>query len=55
MKSNELTIVFTAPYSYKIDQEGSVEPHPGFTHDDIHKFIIGMSYEFNFLKYTLCF
>lgn len=43
MKSNELTIVFTAPYSHKLDQTGSSEPHPGFTHDSIHNFIIGTS------------
>jgi len=40
MKSNELTIAFTAPYSHKLDQTGSFEPHPGFTHDAIHNFII---------------
>eukprot|EP01031_Cornospumella_fuschlensis_P049634 gene49634-60763_t len=40
VQSNELTFMFTAPYSSKIDRTGSSEPHPAFNHDIHNKFII---------------
>ncbi|RYH28629.1 hypothetical protein EON65_11515 [archaeon] len=40
VQSNELTFMFTAPYSSKIDRTGSSEPHPGFNHDVHNRFII---------------
>lgn len=40
VQSNELTFVFTAPYSTNIDRTGSSEPHPNYSHEKHHKFII---------------
>lgn len=43
VQSGELTFVFTAPYSDKLDNAGSFEPHPNFSHQTIHQFVIGKS------------
>jgi 4-hydroxyphenylpyruvate dioxygenase len=37
--SGELTFVFTAAYSKRLDQEGSAEPHPDFDHDRLNAFV----------------
>lgn len=39
-RSNDLTFVFTAPYSDRIDRTGSSEPHPAFSHAEINHFIV---------------
>lgn len=41
LKSNEAVFVVSSPYPSSIDQEGSVEPYPNFTHDRIIKFVNG--------------
>ncbi|KAJ7571221.1 hypothetical protein O6H91_01G155600 [Diphasiastrum complanatum] len=38
LRSNELVLAFTAPYSSKIEQTRSRMPHPGFLASDAHDF-----------------
>lgn len=40
INSNELTFVFTAPYSSHLDKTGSTEPHPAFQYDEFNKFVV---------------
>mmetsp|Transcript_27648 Transcript_27648/g.38090 ORF Transcript_27648/g.38090 Transcript_27648/m.38090 type:complete len:385 (+) Transcript_27648:221-1375(+) len=37
--SNELTFVFSAPYSSHMIHEDSSSPHPSFSHNNVYKFI----------------
>jgi 4-hydroxyphenylpyruvate dioxygenase len=39
MRTNDLTIVFTCPYSTTIDRSKSVPPHSGFNQHEAHEFI----------------
>ncbi len=43
IQSNEITMVFTSPYSNK-DVSGSVFPHPNYDLEVAHKFIKGIFY-----------
>eukprot|EP01039_Chlorochromonas_danica_P001501 gene1500-1635_t len=40
VKSKEITFAFTAPYPMGIDRTGSTEPHPNFSSEVMHRFIL---------------
>lgn len=37
--SNELTFIFTAPYSIHMINDESNSPHPSFSHSNVYKFV----------------
>jgi len=38
--SEEILLTFSAPYPVGIDRTGSTEPHPGYSHEEMHRFIL---------------
>lgn len=40
VKSNEIKFAFTAPYPMGIDKTGTTEPHPNFSAELMHRFIL---------------